>query len=172
MPTYRASDGQNHSAFPVSCWTEVPFSCCPFPPLLSVALPWAQKSPELGQWLLFPPVAGWQRGQSAFSCNYLLPTHSTRSSVIWLMTGFLQLEVTWRRKWGSVNHSGDAHKKIILISNLASTSDHQTWDCFQLLPVWKDNIRKFLSKSSCAALLTVPFFFPFPLNLMSKQPEA
>lgn len=70
---------------------------------------------------------------------------------------------------GSVNHTRDAHRKIILIANLASTSDHQTWDCFQLLPLREDNVREFLSKSSCAALPAVPFFFPFPLGLMSKQ---
>lgn len=73
---------------------------------------------------------------------------------------------------GSVNHTRDAHRKIILISNLASTSHHQTWDCFQLLPLREDDVREFLSKSSCAALPAVPFFFPFPLGLMSKQPEA
>lgn len=83
---------EHHSAFPISWWTEVLFSCCPFPPLLSLALPRAARSPELGQWWLLPPMAGWQREQSALSCNYPLPIHSSSSSVIQLMPGFLQLE--------------------------------------------------------------------------------
>lgn len=106
---------------------------------------------------LFPPMAGWQWEQSALSCNYPLPTHSIRSSVISVMTAFLQLKVTWWRKWGSVNHSEDVQGKIILISNLASMSDHQTWDLFQLLPVREDNTKKIANPCVLPSLL-VPFF--------------
>lgn len=93
-----------------------------FPAALShLSSLWLFHGHELEQWWLLLPVAGWQWEQPALGCNYPLPTHSSRSSVISLMTAFLQLEVTVMEGMGPC----ESHK-LFYISNLANTSDHQT----------------------------------------------
>lgn len=117
---------------------------------------------ELQQWWLLPPMAV-RTGSPELQLSI---AHSFQQKLSHLSNDSVpsaggNVAGRWALSITPGMHTGRFFKFLI-------HQVHQTWDPFQLLPVWEDKKRKFLTKSSCA----VPFFFPFPLDLMSKQPEA
>lgn len=149
MPTYRVLDSQSPCAFPISCWTEELFSCCPFPPLPPVTLP--------GPWtgaVVASPSHGRVAVRTASLGLQLPAAHSFQQKLSHLTNDNIP------SAGGDVTEGigpCESHK-LFYISNSASTSDHQTWIHFQLLPVQEENVKKFLSKSSWCCPPCCPFF--------------